>query len=214
MIRKLFAKIATFFSSQSLPKDVLFTDGNENHVTKNSVRSAKSIDEIWKEEHVKAHQEALDECTAKPSVQLNIDSGKLTFPEDMTDEQKAAIEADLMETIQSFAGSDAFKSLEDFLTQHSKQAGPLLIPFTTVNGLEDGYNKVIEEMNNCKEDNEHWNDEEYMEHLMSYYEQGYKFDGIESLYNKMIERNELLDEEKQQIRDWYVLVSQDQVYEI
>lgn len=206
MIKKLLSKLSSVF--KSVPDSEIY---RSKEARKELMEQAREYGESKRNDNVTSGvAEKINQIETKPTVQLNVDTGKLTFPDGMSDAEKAKIESELMETIQAFAGPDAFKSLEDFLKQSSQS---VLIPFTTVNSLPDGYVKIAEEMEHCKGDNEHWNDMDYLEALMGYYNDGYEFNGLEHIYNKVAQKAELLEEEKKMLRDWHLLVSQDQVYE-
>lgn len=166
--------------------------------------------ETMLEEIQKAHKQQLEQ----PSVEVNLDTGKITLPENMTEEEKKAVEEIMQELQKSFQGMVQFQSLEDFLREGGSTGRGFQIPFTTVNNLPDGQIQVLEEMNNCKDDTDHWTDSDFIEALFGYYNQGVEFPGIEAMNNKLNERQELLPEEKKQLRQWYMLVSQELVYDV
>lgn len=145
------------------------------------------------EQHLKAHKEALG--IKEEVVTLDFNTGKITLPENFT-----SLESFLKENDASGRGKDLrVKKLS---------------PFTTANELHDNQLQVREEMENHKFDTEHWSDEDFIENLLSYHNQQYKFDGLVQMYHKLNERGELSQDEKKKIREWYVLVSQELVYDV
>lgn len=168
------------------------------------------------EAHVKAHKEIEQQLKLEqaPQVQINLDTGKIILPENLTPEEKAEVEAamqELKESLQKFAPEELYKSLEDFM---NNSGTALEIPFTTANALPDAQDQVVDEMENHRYDTEHWNDEDFIEALFGFYNQGYEFDGIEVLANKIQAREELSPSEKEKLRNWYVLASQELVYDV
>lgn len=148
---------------------------------------------------------------AAPVIQLNIDTGKLILPDNITPEVKAELEAAMKELKDSLTGPGVYDSLESFLKDNSTA---LVIPFTVVNADPEGYAKIASEMYNVLEDNDHWSDLDYVEALMGFHNDGYDFDNLEHLYNKLAENVELDMEEKMELRKMYMLVSQETVYDV
>lgn len=149
----------------------------------------------------------------QPAVELNLDTGKILLPDNLSAEDKAAVEsalAELQKSLQNFT-SDQFQSLEDFL---SKSSDAFIVPFTKANDLPDAQLQVLEEIENCKDDTDHWSDSDFIEALFGFYNQGYDFPGIEVMANKVNEKLELTKNEQKQLRDWYMLASQELVYDV
>lgn len=203
MIRKLLSQFVALFSS----KPVL--------VTSPEIQSL--ADKKWNNPDLTSGvAEKLDKFESKPVAQINLDTGKITLPDNMTESEKAEVEAAMKELQQSFQqlNKDQFQSLEDFLSQNTKTGQSFTIPFTTANGLNDAQVQVFEEMENCKEDTEHWSDEDFLEALLGYYNGGYRFDGIEEMHNKLNSRQDLGEEDKRKLRHWYILATQELVYDV
>jgi hypothetical protein len=152
---------------------------------------------------------------AMKAVELNLDTGKLKLPDNLTDTEKAELDAAMKELQQSLQqlNKDAFQSLEQFLAD-PKNGTSLSIPFTTANNLPDAQSQVVTEMLENKEDTDHWSDEDFIEALFGYYNGGYMFEGIEVLNNKLNEGLELSQDEKKRVRDWYMLATQELVYAV
>lgn len=196
------------------------TETNINDIRNTPDRLQKIVDSH--EQHIKAHKEALGikEVTSdvakklneQETVTLDFNTGKITLPENFTPEERAEVEAAMKELSQLVNGD--FKSLEAFLRENDKSGRGLIMPFTKANELHDNQLQVREEMENHKFDTEHWSDEDFIENLLSYHNQQYKFDGLVQMYHKLNERGELSQDEKKKIREWYVLVSQELVYDV
>lgn len=149
-------------------------------------------------------------------VKLHLDTGKIIFPDGMTDAEKADIEAsmkELQDSLQSL-NKDAFQSLEQYLSEYTQPEASFTIPFTTANNLPDAQSQVLTEMLENKEDTDHWSDEDFIEALYGYYNGGYIFTGIEAISNKVNDRLELSQDEKRKLRDWYMLATQELVYDV
>lgn len=145
-----------------------------------------------------------------PSVKISLigpGGQKVNLSPEEQEEMNAAIKE--LESI--FSGQDAFASLEAFMKGNSSERR---VPFVTANGLPDGQNQVLEEMENHKDDTDHWSDSDFLEHLMSYYHQGYEFEGLEQLFNKYQEKKELTEEERRKVKSWYFLAAQEIVYDV
>lgn len=199
MIRKLLSKL---FSSNS--KDTSFADSTDkflaDYAEKQSPPTSGMAEKLEKQEVIK----------------LNLDTGKLILPDSMSAEEKAEIEAsmkELQESLQSL-NKDAFQSLEQYLSEYGQPEASFTIPFTTANNLPDAQSQVLTEMLENKEDTDHWSDEDFIEALYGYYNGGYIFTGIEAISNKVNERRELSQDEKKKLRDWYMLATQELVYDV
>jgi hypothetical protein len=195
MFKKLFTKLKSLFNTQDSGPEMSETI-LESH-----------------EQHVKAHQEAVKQ--AEEMIQVHLDTGKIIFPDNMSAEDKAEVEAalqELNESLQKLAPGDLFKSFEDFLSSGQTTLPPIS-SFTKANELEDGLAKITEEMQFCDENCEHWSDTDFVEALLDYENKGYEFKGFDEIYRKMYEKLELSKEESLALRQWYKLVSQDLVYD-
>lgn len=178
-----------------------------------------SDSEIYGEKQVKEEKQLVEEFKAykqeKTQVELNLDTGKIVMPDNLTPEEKAELEAavvELQKTLQNFT-QDQFKSLEDYLTSPKTGTGSV-VPFITVNKLPDALSQVSEEMENHKEDTEHYSNDDFIDTILSFHNQGYEFDGFEDMYNKVAQKIELTEEDRKKLEQWYMLVSMELVYDV
>ena len=200
MIRKLLAKLRSIFSS--------------------SLHTSPEIQKIAEEPPQFLYKEFSDTELSElnkvevPAIKYDLDTGKVTLPDNTSPEERAELEAAMEEFKASLQqlNNDQFASFEDFLKPKAGTA--VTIPFTTANSLPDNQLQVLEEMLNHKADTEHWNDEDFVEHLLGFHNQGYEFEGLIEIYNKMNERVELSEEDRKKLGQWYQLVSQELVYDV
>lgn len=129
---------------------------------------------------------------------------------DMTEENQKELNEAVAELQKLFSDGD-YTSLEDFMNKHSSYK---TVPFQTANGLPDGFHQVNEEMGNHKEDTQDWSDEDFLEHLMAYYNQGYEFEGLEEMFNRYQNTKELTKTDQEKVRRWYFLAAQEMVYDV
>lgn len=211
-MKKLLSQLKSLFSRK---KPYSFADDTQKFLEKHK----ELMEDLAKDEDeekllmLSGVAETLDKLEQQPAVELNLDTGKIILPDNLSDEDKAAVEsalAELQKSLQNFT-SDQFQSLEDFL---SKSSESLVVPFTKANDLPDAQLQVLEEIENCKDDTDHWSDSDFIEALFGFYNQGYDFPGIEVMANKVNEKLELSKSEQKQLRDWYMLASQELVYEV
>lgn len=151
------------------------------------------------------------------SIQVHLDTGKIIFPDNISPEDRKELEealAELNESLQKFAPEEIYKSLEDFLAEggNSGKGFPLWEGIITVNDEDNSLAKVVEQMEFCDDQTEHWSDMDFAERLFDLESQGYDFTGIEQIYKKLDEKIELTSIEKKRIRDCYKLVTQEFVY--
>lgn len=187
-MKKLLSKLFSLFSSQS------------SLVTSPEIQ--KISEETWGK--------------PEPTVELNLDTGKLILPDNISPEDRAELEQAIAELknalegdLQHLAPADLYKNFEDFLKEEKKQS-----PFTAANNLPEAQIQVSQELEYAKDDTDHWSDQDFIDALYSYYVKGYKFTGLVEIANKFDERLELSQDEKRQIREWYILASQEIVYEV
>jgi hypothetical protein len=152
-----------------------------------------------------------------PTATMDFNTGKITLPDNLSPEEKAELTAAMEEfrdSLQKFAPEELFKSFEDFLKHSSEGSFPLWEGLTAVNKEEAALCKVKDELEFCDETTEHWNDMDFAEALHSYEAQGYEFSGVQEIYRKLTEKLELSQIEQKQLRDWYKLATQENVYEV
>lgn len=233
MLKKLSQFILSLFYkfNSKLPSDVLFLDQNGNYVTKSSFRSSKTIDELLKMEQQEETDEVLtydvaEKIDNKEVVTMNIDTGKIIFPDSMSEKDKKEVEEALRElndSLQKLAPDDLFASLEDFINKggtiekdpwNELESFPIWDGLTPVNDDENALAKVKEEMDFCEEQTEHWNDHDFAEALNQFESQGYEFTGVEDIYRKINQQLELSQDEQKKLREWYKLATQEMVYEV
>lgn len=143
-----------------------------------------------------------------PSVKIKVYSNDLkNLDEDTQKELNAAV----AELERMFSGPDAYASLEAFMRENSSGRS---VSFITANGLNDSLSQIAEEMENHKFDTDHWNDADFLENVMSYYHQGYEFEGFEALFNKYQETKTLSEDERNKVKNWYFLAAQEIVYDV
>lgn len=160
------------------------------------------------------NQKQLEQQPTQKTVDIDFATGKILNPQDLSPEEAAEIE-EAMKEIQKLLGDNAsFQSFEDFLKEGGASGGGFTVPFTTANNLPEAQLQVFEEMENHKFDTQNWSEVDYLEHLYSYVNQNYEFDGLEQMYNKYTSGVGLTEEEKVKLEQWYTLVSQELVYEV
>lgn len=106
-----------------------------------------------------------------------------------------------------YSMSDFVKDLESALLEKMKEQQPDFIK-------TDDYNKIQYEFETNEIETEHWSDSDYLECLLDYLSQGYKFDGLQDLYKKVQSGKDLSQNESAKLRDWYKLVSTEVVYDV
>jgi hypothetical protein len=158
----------------------------------------------------------------KEVVTMNLDTGKIIFPDSMSEEDKKEIEAalnELNENLQKLAPADLFASLEDFIEKGGKAPNdpfseefPIWEGLTSVNNENEGLSKIKEEMEFCEEQTQHWSDNDFVEALLDFENQGYEFIGFEEIFHKTLNQLELTSEEAQKLRQLYKLATQEFVY--
>lgn len=168
---------------------------------------AEQLNEEYKKENIDVPPHPVEKEV--PTIQIDLSTGKIEFPEGISDADKAEIE-EAMAELQKHLPKDQFQSLEDFL---SNSGLAMISPFTSANGLPDGLEQIKEELEFARETIEHWSENDLMEGLHSFYAQGYSFEGIEAMSSKVNNKIPLTEAEVQQLRDWYILASQDTVYD-
>lgn len=84
------------------------------------------------------------------------------------------------------------------------------IPFE----LAEDYAQVQYEFENIEIESEHWTDKDYLEQLLAYYQQGYKFEGLIELYKKAQSGKDLSPVESDKLKNWYKLVAMELVYDV
>lgn len=149
-----------------------------------------------------------------PEIQLNLDTGKIILPDNMSPEDRAEVEsalAELQQSLQSFT-KDQFQSFEDYLTS-PKTGTATVIPFISAKNLPDDLSQVKEEMEDHGEDTEHWSTDDFIETLLGFHNAGYEFSGFEEMFNRASQQ-ELTDEDRKRLEQWYMLVSMELVYDV
>jgi len=181
----------------------------------------KSIKELAPSPVINSPEMAKSAVPAKEYVSMNLETGKIVFPDSMSEEDKKEIEAalnELNQSLQKLAPEDMFASLEDFINKGGEVPNsddlPIWDGLTAVNNDVDGLAKVEEEAQFCEEQTEHWNDIDFAEALNEFLAQGYEFEGVDYIFGKINEKLDLTKEEKDKLRDWYKLATQGFVYEV
>jgi hypothetical protein len=155
----------------------------------------------------------------EPSVEVNIDTGKIVFPDHLTNDEKQQLEdalAEFSKSLNSLPSTAVYKSLEDFLSEGGDSGGMVKLweGLNPVNSEEGALFRISEEMEFCEEQTEHWNDEEFAEALLDLESQGFDFSGVDKVYSKIANRQELNATEKKILRDCFVLATQGFIYEV
>lgn len=100
--------------------------------------------------------------------------------------------------------------MEIMNSQVGSDSGGRVVPFT----LAENYSQVQYEMESIGIESEHWSDRDYLEQLLAFLNQGYKFEGLENLYKKVNEGKDLTEVERKQIQNWYMLANMEVVYDV
>lgn len=100
--------------------------------------------------------------------------------------------------------------MEIMNSQVVNDSGGRIVPFT----LAENYSQVQYEMESIEIESEHWSDRDYLEQLLAFLNQGYKFEGLETLYKKVNEGKDLTEVERKQIQNWYMLANMEVVYDV
>lgn len=111
------------------------------------------------------------------------------------------------EEVQVYDMQDFAKEFQKILMEELAKQQPDFIK-------TDDYNKIQYEFETNDIEVEHWSDKDFIEFLLDYLQQGYKFDGLQDLYKKTQSGKDLSDKESQQLRNWYKLVSTEVVYDV
>lgn len=164
-----------------------------------------------KVQQFREYKEAQKQQEPLPAVEINFATGQIILPENMSPEDRAEIESAVKELKNALSVPGTYDSLEAFIKENSSSH---VVPFTVANDLPDNQLQVLEEMENHRDDTEHWSELDYIEHLLGFHNQGYEFEGLEEMYTKVHEKLDLSDEELKKLKAWYILVSQELVYNV
>lgn len=159
---------------------------------------------------------AVEKINEKETISMNLDTGKIIFPEGISEEDKAELELALQElnnSLQNLAPEDMYKSLEDFISKVSNET-QLWDGLTPMNSEEFAFFKMEDELEFCEDQTQHWSNDDFLSSLYHFEQQGYEFLGIEELYRKSEEKLEFNKEDEKKLREWYKLAAQGNVYEV
>lgn len=133
----------------------------------------------------------------------------IKHPDELTPEEIEKLAKAFSELAKSFPVGQV-KSLEEFLKDGGMSGESVVIPFL----VTTDYSSIDYEMETHLQSCEHWNDLDFVEFLLGFYNIGYDFDGFDELFNKVNENEELSESEKKQLEQWYLLVSMEQVVSV
>jgi len=124
----------------------------------------------------------------------------------LTEEEKDILE----KALKGAFGEVKVLTMEDLLKGGNEFGGGTVIPFVTTTDYRELSYEMRTHTEACKE----WTDRDFVDQLLSYYNEGYDFDGLEGMYNKLNSGGNFTAEEKARVRDWFILVSMEQVLHV